>query len=57
MKVRMLTITALLTALLLPGLLAVTGCHEEHRDYRERREINRHEERHEEHRDEHHDEH
>ena len=47
MKVRMITVTALIMALLLPGLLALTGCFEGHR---ERRDLDRHEERHVEHR-------
>ena len=54
MKVRMFTVTALVMALLLPGLLALTGCFEEHR---ERHDMDRHEERHDEHRAEHHEEH
>ena len=54
MKRRKLTIATLVLALLLPGVLALTGCFEGHR---ERREMDRHEERHDEHREEHHEEH
>ena len=51
---RMLTVTALVTALFLPSLLALPGCFEEHR---ERRDMERHEDRHDEHHDEQQDEH
>lgn len=51
MKNRKLTIATLITALLLPALLALTGCFEDHDRHHSDRNMERHEEHHDDHRD------
>ena len=55
MKRRLIVVATLVLGLLVPCLISITGCYEEHHD--EHHEMDHHDEHHDDHHDDQHDEH